>query len=75
MTYLELIKFLQDRHFYPSKEITISKKGETITALQIQCDPIFQKEKLTRLNEVLHGTGYLGQRLNNKDYLVITKIK
>lgn len=76
MTFPELEIFLRNNHFYPiTSEVTVGTKGRKVTALQVQANPNDQDRKLTRLNEVLDGTGYLGQRLNNVDYLVITKIK
>lgn len=58
MTYKELIRHLQDRHFYPQVLIAtprLMKQGDEpqIEALMVECAPILSDSKLEKLKESL----------------------
>jgi hypothetical protein len=69
--YEAIIPDLQNKHFYPNKTITMSKKGEECTGLWLGCPPILSDSKLDKLRAALPD-GFIADYLPNLQEIHIT---
>lgn len=79
MTYKEMIPILQSSHFYPSENIEVSKKGEKVIGLSVECPSIIlMDDRVKRIREVLDEAGannFQVDGMKNHGYILIQNKK
>lgn len=73
--YKEIVVLLQLNHIYPDYAMLVTKKGEEIIGLQVNCNPLTKDMRMDHINKVLEGKGFKTDYLPNHGYILITKLK
>lgn len=75
MTYEEIIKKLQDNHFYPSLEEKVGKSGNTITGLIVRPKSALDFIDIqARIQDILKDYGVKVSPFRKQGYLLIKKL-
>lgn len=74
MNWEDLLKHLNDNHFYPGKTLVVKKKETVCDGLYLSCPPILKDSKLKKLREVL-PEGFKADYLTNLQEIHITADK
>lgn len=73
--YEEILVALFNAHMTPKLEKTEGAKSTEITAVHVDCPPIFMDEKAARIREVLKDFAVQVSEMKNSGYIKIVIVK